>query len=132
MSDASLMIIIISAFAGKEFCAFAVFRNLPVLGVSTKLSTAMGMGCAVTFVMTIASFVTKLLYDGLLVTFELQYLQTILFILVIAALVQLVEIILKKFVPPLYRALGIYLPLITTNCAVLGVHCLISTRDLTF
>jgi len=65
----------------------------------------MGMGCAVTFVMTIASFVTKLLYDGLLVTFELQYLQTILFILVIAALVQLVEIILKKFVPPLYRAL---------------------------
>jgi len=84
----------------------------------------MGMGCAVTFVMTIASFVTKLLYDGLLVTFELQYLQTILFILVLAALVQLVEIILKKFVPPLYRALGIYLPLITTNCAVLGVALL--------
>lgn len=124
MSDANLMIIIISALLVKNFVLSQFLGICPFLGVSTKLSTAMGMGCAVTFVMTIASFVTKLLYDGLLVTFELQYLQTILFILVIAALVQLVEIILKKFVPPLYRALGIYLPLITTNCAVLGVALL--------
>jgi len=124
MSDASLMIIIISALLVKNFVLSQFLGICPFLGVSTKLSTAMGMGCAVTFVMTIASFVTKLLYDGLLVTFELQYLQTILFILVLAALVQLVEIILKKFVPPLYRALGIYLPLITTNCAVLGVALL--------
>lgn len=92
----------------------------PFLGVSKKMNTAAGMGGAVIFVLTIATFFTSLIYK-LLVTFHLEYLQTIVFILVIAALVQFVEMVLKKVLPPLYEALGVYLPLITTNCAVLGV-----------
>ena len=93
----------------------------PFLGVSKKTDTAAGMGAAVIFVIMIASAVTYGIYYGVLKRFHLEYLQTIVFILVIAALVQLVEMILKKFVKPLYNALGVYLPLITTNCAVLGV-----------
>lgn len=93
----------------------------PFIGVSKKTDTAAGMGAAVIFVIMIASAVTYGLYYALLVPFDLEYLQTIVFILVIAALVQLVEMILKKFIKPLYEALGVYLPLITTNCAVLGV-----------
>ena len=93
----------------------------PFIGVSKKTDTAAGMGAAVIFVIMIASAVTYGLYYALLVPFKLEYLQTIVFILVIAALVQLVEMILKKYVKPLYQALGVYLPLITTNCAVLGV-----------
>ena len=93
----------------------------PFIGVSKKTDTAAGMGAAVIFVIMIASAVTYGLYYALLVPFKLQYLQTIVFILVIAALVQLVEMILKKFIEPLYEAFGVYLPLITTNCAVLGV-----------
>lgn len=93
----------------------------PFIGVSKKTDTAAGMGAAVIFVIMIASAVTYGLYYALLVPLHLEYLQTIVFILVIAALVQLVEMILKKFVKPLYQALGVYLPLITTNCAVLGV-----------
>lgn len=93
----------------------------PFIGVSKKTDTAAGMGAAVIFVIMIASAVTYGLYYVLLVPFKLEYLQTIVFILVIAALVQLVEMILKKFIKPLYQALGVYLPLITTNCAVLGV-----------
>lgn len=93
----------------------------PFIGVSKKTDTAAGMGAAVIFVIMIASAVTYGLYYALLVPFRLEYLQTIVFILVIAALVQLVEMILKKFIKPLYQALGVYLPLITTNCAVLGV-----------
>lgn len=93
----------------------------PFLGVSKKVETAAGMGAAVIFVITIASALTSLIYEGVLVTLELEYLQTIVFILVIAALVQLVEMFLKKAMPSLYAALGVYLPLITTNCAVLGV-----------
>lgn len=93
----------------------------PFLGVSKKISTAAGMGGAVIFVMTIASAVTSLIYKFVLVPFELDYLNTIVFILVIAALVQFVEMFLKKSVPSLYEALGVYLPLITTNCAVLGI-----------
>lgn len=93
----------------------------PFIGVSKKTDTAAGMGAAVIFVIMIASAVTYGLYYTLLVPFKLEYLQTIVFILVIAALVQLVEMILKKFIKPLYQALGVYLPLITTNCAVLGV-----------
>ena len=93
----------------------------PFLGVSKKTETAAGMGAAVIFVMALATAVTYPINKFLLVKFELEYLQTIVFILVIAALVQLVEIILKKYIPALYNALGIYLPLITTNCAVLGV-----------
>ena len=93
----------------------------PFLGVSKKVSTAAGMGGAVIFVMTIASAVTSVIYHFVLVPLKLSYLNTIVFILVIAALVQFVEMFLKKAMPSLYQALGVYLPLITTNCAVLGV-----------
>ena len=93
----------------------------PFLGVSKKVKTALGMGTAVIFVITLASIVTGVIYKGLLVTFDLTYLKTIVFILVIAALVQFVEMFLKRFIPSLYKALGVYLPLITTNCAVLGI-----------
>lgn len=93
----------------------------PFLGVSKKTETAAGMGGAVIFVIGIASFVTSLIYKFILTPTDTQYLQTIVFILVIAALVQFVEMFLKKSMPPLYNALGVYLPLITTNCAVLGV-----------
>ena len=93
----------------------------PFLGVSKKTDTAAGMGGAVVFVITLSSFVTSLIYQFILVPTELTYLQTIVFILVIAALVQFVEMFLKKAMPSLYQALGVYLPLITTNCAVLGV-----------
>ena len=93
----------------------------PFLGVSKKVETASGMGGAVIFVITIASFFTSLIYKFILVPFNIAYLQTIVFILVIAALVQFVEMFLKKAMPSLYNALGVYLPLITTNCAVLGV-----------
>ena len=93
----------------------------PFLGVSKNVKTAAGMGGAVVFVITISSFVTGLIYQFILVPLHFEYLQTIVFILVIAALVQFVEMFLKKVMPPLYNALGVYLPLITTNCAVLGV-----------
>lgn len=93
----------------------------PFLGVSKNVKTAGGMGGAVIFVITISSFVTGLIYKFILVPTGFEYLQTIVFILVIAALVQFVEMFLKKVMPPLYNALGVYLPLITTNCAVLGV-----------
>ncbi|MCI9490651.1 electron transport complex subunit RsxA [Lachnospiraceae bacterium 48-42] len=93
----------------------------PFLGVSKKVETASGMGGAVVFVITIASFITSLIYKFILVPLKIDYLQTIVFILVIAALVQFVEMFLKKAMPSLYNALGVYLPLITTNCAVLGV-----------
>ncbi|NLP13875.1 MAG: electron transport complex subunit RsxA [Clostridium sp.] len=124
MDGYKLMVIVIGALLVKNFVLSQFLGICPFLGVSKKLSTALGMGGAVIFVMTIASGVTRLVYDYLLVPFGLQYLDTIAFILVIAALVQLVEVVLKRFVPPLYRALGIYLPLITTNCAVLGVALL--------
>ena len=93
----------------------------PFLGVSKKTETAAGMGGAVIFVITIASFVTALIYKFILVPLDLSYLQTIVFILIIAALVQFVEMFLKKSMPALYESLGVFLPLITTNCAVLGV-----------
>ena len=101
----------------------------PFLGVSKKVSTAIGMGAAVTFVMTIATIVTYLLQKYLLDAAGLQFMQTIIFILVIAALVQMVEIILKKVSPPLYQALGVFLLLITTNCAILGVAILVIQKD---
>ena len=103
----------------------------PFLGVSKKVETAMGMGAAVAFVLTLATIVTYLIQYGLLVPLGLQYLQTLAFILVIAALVQMVEIILRKVSPALYQALGIFLPLITTNCAVLGVAILVIQKDYT-
>lgn len=101
----------------------------PFLGVSGKVSTSVGMGGAVVFVMTLATLVTWLIYVYVLVPLGITFLQTISFILVIAALVQMVEIILKKISPPLYQALGIYLPLITTNCAVLGVALLTQAKN---
>ncbi|MFW5706201.1 MAG: electron transport complex subunit RsxA [Bacteroidota bacterium] len=101
----------------------------PFLGVSGKLSTAAGMSGAVLFVMTIASIVTWLIQHYILNPFGLGFLQTISFILVIASLVQVVEIILKKVSPPLYQALGVFLPLITTNCAIMGVALLIMQRE---
>ena len=101
----------------------------PFLGVSKKVSTGVGMTGAVMFVLTIATLVTYLLYRYLLVPYGITYLQTISYILVIAALVQMVEIILKKVSPALYQALGVYLPLITTNCAILGVSILVIQND---
>ena len=104
----------------------------PFLGVSNKLSTASGMSGAVCFVITLATVVTYLLNQYLLVPLGLEFLQTISFILVIAALVQMVEIVLKKISPSLYQALGIFLPLITTNCAVLGVAITVVTKEFAF
>lgn len=104
----------------------------PFLGVSKKVETACGMGAAVAFVLTIATIVTYLIQMYVLNAFGLEYLQTIAFILVIAALVQMVEIVLKKVSPSLYQALGIFLPLITTNCAVLGVALIVVTKEFTF
>ncbi len=110
---------------------FAQFLGIcPFLGVSKKLSSAAGMGAAVTFVMALATCVTWLLQKYVLDVFGLGYMQTILFILVIAALVQMLEIILKKIAPALYSALGVFLPLITTNCAVLGVAILVTQKGL--
>ncbi len=103
----------------------------PFLGVSKKISTALGMGFAVMFVMTIATIVTFLIYHALLLPFNLEYMMTVAFILVIASLVQMVEIIIKKVSPPLYQALGIFLPLITTNCAVLGIAILTIQKNYT-
>lgn len=104
----------------------------PFLGVSKKVNTAMSMSIAVIFVMLISTLVTYPIYAYLLIPAGLEYLQTVVFILIIAALVQLVEIVLKKFIPPVYSALGIYLPLITTNCAVLGITILHFTKEYTF
>lgn len=101
----------------------------PFLGVSKKTETAAGMGGAVIFVITISSFVTSLIYKFILTPTDTQYLQTIVFILVIAALVQFVEMFLKKSMPSLYQSLGVYLPLITTNCAVLGVALVNVTKE---
>jgi len=118
---------------------FAVFVNnvilsqflgiCPFLGVSNKVSTSVGMGAAVIFVMTLATLVTYLFQHYLLNPLEIGYLQTIVFILVIASLVQMVEIVLKKVSPSLYQALGVFLPLITTNCAVLGIAILVIQKD---
>lgn len=116
-----LVSILLTAILTQNFVLAKFLGICPFLGVSKKLNTAVGMSAAVIFVMALATAVTYPINKFLLVKFELEYLQTIVFILVIAALVQLVEIILKKYIPALYNALGIYLPLITTNCAVLGV-----------
>lgn len=114
-----LIIVISSAFVNN--IVLSQFQGIcPFLGVSKKIDTAAGMGGAVIFVITISSFVTSLIQNFLLVPLGFEYLQTIVFILVIAALVQFVEMFLKKAMPPLYNALGVFLPLITTNCAVLG------------
>lgn len=122
--------IIISAIFVNNI-VFAQFLGIcPFLGVSSKLSNAVGMGIAVTVVMVISTLVTSLLQNFVLVPLELEYMQTILFILVIAALVQMLEIIMKKVSPGLYVALGVFLPLITTNCAVLGVAIMVTQKGM--
>ena len=109
---------------------FAQFLGIcPFLGVSSKVDTSIGMGAGVTFVMALSSIVAWSIQEFILVPFQIEYMQTIVFILVIAALVQMVEIILKKVSPSLYQALGIFLPLITTNCAVLGVAILMIQKE---
>jgi len=118
------LLIGISAILVNNILLARFLGNCPFLGVSRKMDTAMGMGMAVIFVITLAGAITWLVQEYILYTYDLEYLQTIFFILVIAALVQLVEIIIRKMSPALYRALGIFLPLITTNCAVLGVAIL--------
>ncbi|CDN32186.1 Electron transport complex protein RnfA [Mucinivorans hirudinis] len=123
-------IIIISAIFVNNIILAQFLGICPFLGVSSKVSTSLGMGGAVTFVMTIASIVAYLLQYYVLVPFGIGYMQTIVFILVIASLVQMVEIILKKVSPALYSALGVFLPLITTNCAVLGVAILLVQKEL--
>lgn len=125
-------LIIISAIFVNNIVLSQFLGICPFLGVSNKLSTATGMSGAVCFVITLATAVTYLINSYLLVPFKLEFLQTIAFILVIAALVQMVEIVLKKISPSLYQALGIFLPLITTNCAVLGVAITVVTKEFTF
>lgn len=126
------LLIIISAIFVNNILLAQFLGICPFLGVSNKLSTATGMSGAVCFVITLATVVTFLLNKYLLVPFGLEFLQTIAFILVIAALVQMVEIVLKKVSPSLYSALGIFLPLITTNCAVLGVALIVVTKEFSF
>lgn len=116
-----LLIILISSSLVSNVVLSQFLGLCPFLGVSKKTGTAAGMGTAVIFVITLASAVAGAIYKFILLPFDLTYLQTIVFILVIAALVQFVEMFLKKAMPPLYQSLGVYLPLITTNCAVLGV-----------
>lgn len=116
-----MMLILVGAALVNNVVLSQFFGLCPFLGVSKQVKTAASMGGAVIFVITISSAVASLIYDFVLVRLHLEYLQTIVFILVIAALVQLVEMFLKKTSPGLYQALGVYLPLITTNCAVLGV-----------
>ena len=116
----AIMGILIAALLSQNFILVKFYGICPFMGVSKKIDTALGMGVAVTFVMALASAACWAI-NLLLVALELEYMQTVAFILVIASLVQVVEMFLKKFVPALYKALGVFLPLITTNCAVLGV-----------
>ncbi len=120
----NFLLFMVNCVLSNNFIFSRYLGCCPFLGVSSKVETAAGMGVAVTFVMGLASLITYVVYHYLLVPFSLEYLNTISFILVIAALVQFVEMVIKKSVPALYSALGIYLPLITTNCAVLGVTIL--------
>ena len=126
------ILIFISAIFVNNIVLAQFLGICPFLGVSNKISTATGMSGAVCFVITLATLVTYLINQYLLVPFGLEFLQTIAFILVIASLVQVVEIVLKKISPSLYQALGIFLPLITTNCAVLGVAITVVTKEFTY
>ncbi|MFB0973335.1 MAG: electron transport complex protein RnfA [Bacteroidales bacterium] len=126
------VIILISAIFVNNIVLSQFLGICPFLGVSTKVNTALGMTGAVTFVMALATLVTYLVQYYLLVPLHIEFMQTVAFILVIAALVQMIEIILKKISPSLYQALGIYLPLLTTNCCVLGVAILVVTKEFTF
>ena len=123
-SLSTIFVFAINAILIENLCLVKFLGICPFLGVSKKTDTALGMGLAVTFIMTVSSLITWLVYTYVMVPLDIGYLRTIAFILIIAALVQFVEMALKKLVPSLYSALGIYLPLITTNCAVLGVALL--------
>ncbi|MEE1168744.1 MAG: electron transport complex subunit RsxA [Alistipes sp.] len=125
----TLFAIVIGAIFVNNVVLSQFLGICPFLGVSSKVETSLGMGMAVTFVMALSSIVTWALQNYILVPFDIVYMQTIVFILVIAALVQMVEIVLKKVSPSLYQALGIFLPLITTNCAVLGVAIIAVQKD---
>ncbi len=129
MNITQLVGVFLAAILTENYVLSKFLGICPFLGVSKKVNTAVGMSGAVTFVMVLATAVTFPIYENLLVPNDLAYLQTIVFILVIAGLVQLVEIILKKYMPPLYNSLGIFLPLITTNCAVLGVTMLVLEKS---
>ncbi len=124
------LLIFISAIFVNNIVLAQFLGICPFLGVSKKIDTSLGMSAAVAFVMVLATLVTWLVQTYLLVPFHLEYLQTIAFILVIASLVQMIEIVLKKVSPTLYQALGIFLPLITTNCAVLGVAILVIQKEM--
>ena len=133
MSGATkLLLIAFSMIFTENYVLVQFIAICPFLGVSKKIDSSVGMSGAVIFVMTLASAVTWLIYNLIMVPLHIEYLSTIIFILVIAALVQFVEIVLKKFLKPLYNSLGIYLPLITTNCAVLAVTLLNITNSYTF
>ena len=127
--ELSYFAIIIGAIFVNNVVLAQFLGICPFLGVSSKVETSMGMGAAVTFVMALSAVVTWLIQTYILVPLGIEYMQTIVFILVIAALVQMVEIVLKKVSPSLYQALGIFLPLITTNCAVLGVAILMIQQE---
>ena len=128
--ELSYFAIIIGAIFVNNVVLAQFLGICPFLGVSSKVETSLGMGAAVTFVMALSAVVTWLIQTYVLVPLGIEYMQTIVFILVIAALVQMVEIVLKKVSPSLYQALGIFLPLITTNCAVLGVAILMIQKEL--
>ena len=128
----NVFLIMFTAILTENFIFAKFYGICPFLGVSDKPSTALGMGMAVTFVMTMSSAATYAVYHYLLAPFGLEYLKTVAFILVIASLVQFIEMFLRRYIPQLYSALGIYLPLITTNCAVLGAALLMVEREYTF
>ncbi|SHJ82010.1 electron transport complex subunit RsxA [Paramaledivibacter caminithermalis] len=124
MENASIFVLLVSSILVNNFVLSRFLGICPFLGVSKQVETATGMGMAVTFVMTLAGIMTYFVQKFILIPFHIEYLQTIAFILVIASLVQFVEIVLQKMSPTLYQALGVFLPLITTNCAVLGLALL--------
>ncbi len=130
VKEISLIAVVIGAIFVNNVVLSQFLGICPFLGVSSKVNTSLGMGMAVTFVMALSAVVTWCLQQYVLVPFGIEYMQTIVFILVIAALVQMVEIVLKKVSPALYQALGIFLPLITTNCAVLGIAILMIQKDM--
>ena len=124
--------LLISAVLVKNYVLYYFLGICPFLGVSKKIGSAVSMGMAVTFVMTITAVVSWMINHWILIPFELDYLQIVSFILVIASLVQLVEMFIRKISPPLYQALGIYLPLITTNCAIMGLALLAALKNYNF
>lgn len=128
----SILLLMFTAILAENFIFAKFYGICPFLGVSEKPDTALGMGLAVTFVITLSSAATWVVYTYVLLPLQLAYLKTVAFILIIAALVQLIEMFLRRYIPALYQALGIYLPLITTNCAVLGVALLNIQKEYTF